>query len=68
MEHLMKTRMGRAPDRGLLFWYEPGLSEDEINVSADLTLKVGLVTPPRSAAPRGPYHQAYAELAALADG
>lgn len=68
MEYLMKTRMERAPDRGLLFWYDPGLTEEEINLNADLTLKVGLVTPPRSAAPRGPYHKAYAELAALANG
>ena len=68
MEHLLAARLPRVPDKGLLFWFDPGLTEDEINVNAELSLKLGVLTPPRSAAPRGPYQKAYAELVALGNG
>lgn len=57
---------GSKPDRGLLFWYDPGLTDDQKNLAASVMLRLGLVVPPRSAAPRAGMLKAYEALVARA--
>lgn len=68
VEKLVSAKLGSSPDRGLLFWFDPGLDDDSINLNADLATKVGIVAPPRSSAPKQAFHAAYAELVQLARG
>lgn len=65
---MLVGKLGVAPDKGLLFWNDPGLSERQKDANATLLLGLGLLVPPRSAAAIEPFRVAYQTLVERAAG
>jgi len=68
VEHLIKTRTTAVPDRGVLFWADPGLSRQEIDINAEIAMKLGVTLAPQSTAPVELYRDAYGQIVAIANG
>lgn len=61
-------RSGTKADRGIVFWYDPAFSALEIDMNADIAMRLGLVVAPRSAADHEPFRATYRQLLDRADG
>ncbi len=68
LEHVIKAHSNVSPDRGLLFWSDPGFSPQQIDMHADVAMKLGLTLIPRSVASPDAFRAAYEALAKLAEG
>lgn len=64
----LTQRLGASTDRGVSFWYDPGLHPRDIDENADIATRLGLNVPPRSTADREAFRAAYLKLVAMAEG
>ncbi len=64
----LTAKLGAITDRGLSFWFDPGLHAKDIDENADIATRLGLNVPPRSTAYRDAFQAAYLKLVAMAEG
>lgn len=66
VEYLLEQQSKLKAAKGQSFWFDPGLSQQQIDQNADIAQQLGLVVAPRSVASPDAYRAAYAALAKVA--